>query len=248
MADASAVETPAEVSETPTAETALVARPSYVPTVYTSDADAEGEFTSDDQQRGRLVIVAKTGRLSNQFTPGDMLLNGEYVIGNTKTGLNVVAVGIKKIYQNDLDYDGGDFGDTVKTAVEIVERGGVLDYRPNGDKESTHYWKPVLQILWLIQRPEGLSADAAALFPFEIEGKEYMEAGYWAASKTAYNAIAKTLIQAKSAKGSVRTVSYKLTTKGEENRDGSLTWIQASIRATGPTSHSVLDYLKENHG
>lgn len=247
MADASVVEEPTEVSQTQT-ETAVVVRPNYAPSTYVSDSDAEGEFTSDDQLRGRLAIVAKVGKLSNIFNPGDMLLNGEYVIGNTKDGLNVVAIGIKKLYQNDLDFDGGDFGETVQKAVQVIEKGGVVDYRPNEDKTSTHYWKPVLQVIWLIEKPEGASADMAALFPFEIEGKDYAEVGYWAASKTAYNAIAKTLIQAKNAKGSVRTVSYRLTTKGESNRDATLSWIQASIRATGPTSQAILDFIQENHG
>lgn len=240
-----------EVASTPAADTQLVPQQDMPPAKYTESDDAEGEFDANDLDRAMLQIVAKTGDLSNIFTSGDILLNKEVVIcGITPKGttppisIEVTAVAIKKRYQNDLDIDGGEMGDTVDKATQVLERGGKLGYRPFKEKEATEYWKPILQVVFLIKMPANLSAAGQALFPFVIEGASYALVGYTARAKTAYNGIAKQLIGAKQAKGSVRTTTWNLSTKGENFENKS--WIQPLLRAAGPTSEAVLKFIAEN--
>lgn len=234
---------PEEPKASPVApSTALVVQPSRaLAPSYVSDEDAEGEFDRSDIQNAMLAIVAKTGELSNLFTPGDLLLNKEFVIGGVKSPVDLVAIAIKKRYQNDLDYDGGEMGDVVDKAIEITDRGGLLGYRPYEDKDSTHFWKPILQVLFLIKQPAGLSPAANSLFPFTVEGENYGRIGYTARTKTAYNGIAKVLIGAKQATGSVRLDTYRLSTEGETWKGKS--WIQPSLRVTGPTSEEMLKFI-----
>jgi hypothetical protein len=155
------------------------------------------------------------------------------------------VIKIKKRYQNDLPFaPGSDFGDVVDHASDFVEKGGVLEYRPFEDKISTHYWMPLLQILWLVKQPADLPPDAATLFPFELGGSNYAIVGYTARTKTAYNGVAKILIDAKSKRGTVRELAYRLTTKGESWQDRS--WIQANVRATGPVDPEIRKFIDAN--
>lgn len=232
-------ERPAAVTEVPS--TTLVVPPTNSLANYVEDEDAEGEFDRSDRVNAMMVIVAKTGELSNIHTPGDFLINKDLVIGGLKNPLNVVAIAIKKRYQNDLDFEGGDMGDTVDKAIEVTNRGGMLGYRPFEDKKSTHFWKPILQVLFFIQKPPNLSPAANALFPFEIEGADYGRFGYTARTKTAYNGIAKPLIGAKQDHGSVRLSSYALSVKGETWQTKS--WMQPSLKVTGPTSEEMLKFI-----
>lgn len=238
-------EKPADAAAAP--DKTVATRPAGTVTTF-NDEDASGEFTRDDVDKVYLSIVAKTGELSNLFTPGDFLLNKEFVIGGTKSPIDVIALGIKKRYQNDIPYDPSeDAGDTVDSAVEVAERSGVIGYRPFTDKVSTHFWKPILNVMFLIKRPENVTPDAVAMFPYEINGFDYALVGYTARTKTAYNGIAKPLIQAKlGAKKTVRGSVYSLSTKGETYEDKS--WIQPRLRATGAPTEEVLQFIRENNG
>lgn len=232
---------------TPATSTAVVPATSTAVTAYVADNEVEGEFDASDRERARLTVVAKTGKLSNVFTPGDILLNTEHVIGTVKQPLVVIPVSYKKLYQNDLDFDGGEMGDTVKSATEVLDRGGIVDYRPYEEKKATHYWKKVLQVIFLVQRPENLGPEAASMFPYAVEGNDYALVGFWASARSAYSGIAVPLINSK-LKGSIRRFTYNLSTKGEQNRDGSRTWIQTNLRVSGPTSDALTAFLKEIAG
>ena len=242
------MDAPAEEQQTtaaPVTDRTVATRPDMAPSTYVQEDGAEGEFDRNDQDKVYLSIVAKVGELSNLFTPGDFLLNKEYVIGGTKQPIEVIALGIKKRYQNDLDFDPtGEKAETVDTAVEVNARGGEVGYRPRGDKTSTHYWKPILQILFLVKKPANISPDAAMMFPYEIAGNDYAVVGYTARAKTAYNGIAKPLIQARNGKGGVRGMVYQLSVKGETYEGTS--WMQPKLRSTGQSSAEVLDYVREN--
>jgi glucose dehydrogenase len=235
-------------SEVASTSTAVAVRQSQAPAVYTQSESAEGEFDAGDMEKARLTIVAATGKLAAEFTPGDMLVNGEYVIGDKKSPLIVVPVAIRKLYQNDLDFDGGEMGDTVKTAVEVAERGGIVGYRPYLEKDATHYWKKVAQIVFAIQKPKNVTPAAEGLFLFDANGESYALASYWASSKTAYSGVAVPLVMAFQAKKTVRLSTYSLSTKGMSTADGKRSWIQATLRATGATPTDVLSMLTEIAG
>jgi hypothetical protein len=233
------------VPEPETTTSTLAVRDERAVVPFVEDNDAVGEFNADDVERAYMTIVSKVGELSNLFTPGEILLNKEFVIGSTKAPLEVIAIAIRKRYQNDLPF-GEEMGEEVNTAMEVLDKGGVMEYRPFADKTSTYYWKPILQVVFLVKKPEGLSPDAATFFPFAIGDSDYAVVGFSARTKTGYNGIAKPLIGLKRAKGNVRCRTWRLTTKGETWEDRS--WIQVSLRSTGDTTKEVLDFLTENHG
>lgn len=243
-----APEEPTTANAVPSTSSAIVTRQSQAPALYTQSESAEGEFDSGDMEKARLSIVAATGKLAAEFTPGDMLLNGEYVIGDKKSPLIVVPVGIRKLYQNDLDFDGGEMGETVRTAAEVAERGGVVGYRPYAEKDATHYWKKVAQIVFAIQKPKAITPAAEGLFLFDAAGESYALASFWASSKTAYSGIAVPLVMAFQAKKTVRLNTYTLSTKGQSTTDGKRSWIQASLRASGTTPQDVQNMLAEIAG
>ena len=230
------------------ADSQLAVRPpqALILAPYVDDTDAEGEFSSSDSIRPTMAIVAKTGDRSDQFAPGSIILNNEFVIGDIKHPVEIAAaIKIKKRFQNDLPFaPGSDFGDVVDHAADFVEKGGILEYRAFDDKISTHYWIPLLQIMWLVKQPVDLPPDAATLFPFELGGSNYAIVGYTARTKTAYNGVGKILIDAKNKRGTVRELAYKLTTKGESWLDRS--WIQANLRASGPVDPEVAKFIAEN--
>lgn len=212
--------------------------------------DSEAEYGAEDMERHVFQVVAKTGKLSNEFTPGDMLLNKETVIGNTKTPIEFAVVGMRKAYQNDLPF-GDDMGDTVYSATEVIDRGGTHGYRDFNDKDSTHFWKPILQTVLLIQLPAGVTdPSVTALFPFAIGDASYAVAKHGVYTKTGYNGVAKKLIglhQSQKLRGVAdgeKQVLWKLTTKGESTPDGSRSWIQPTASVVGPLSADVIEFVR----
>ncbi len=226
------------------ASNALTVRPDATLANYTSDDEVQGELTQDDQERAYLSIVAKTGEMSNTFTPGDLVLNGEFVIGGPKNPVDLVPIMFEKLYQNDLHRDLKEFGKEVKSAVNVLDLGGIVEYRPSEDKTSRHFWKPIIKALFLVKKPEGVNPAAAMFFPFEVNGEDYGVIGYTARTKTAYNGIAIPLASVKRAGKSIRAKVYRLSTKGETWEDKS--WIQPALRAIGETPAEILDFIKQN--
>lgn len=241
---ATATETQPEVPSTPSTDSTVAVRPGLAPAApFVEGEDASGEFDNSDVEKLYLTIVAKTGKLSNEFTPGDLLLNKEFVIGGTKSPITVVPMGLRKLYQNDLDFESNDeTGDIVSKQVDVLNRGGIVDYRPHNDKVSTHYWKKIANIPLLIELPADVSAEVEANFLYEIEGKLYAVVGYTARTKSAYNGIAKPVNQALKKFGIVRTKTYTLSVKGEDF-DGK-SWMQPNMRVSGNTSDAVQEFIR----
>ncbi len=249
MAQPDLVEVSSDEPELPSQE--IVPVETRSPAVFINTEDAEGEFSQDDRLRSYLSIVAKTGKMADIFTPGDIVVNQEFVIGGTKSPIEFVPIRIVKRYQNDVRFDPEEPADIVNSAVEVVQRGGVVGYRPFNDKESTHYWKPILQCLLLVKRPDNVPADVVMLFPFDIGGVSYGVMGYTARTKTAYNGFAKPLIEVKIGRGTVRDFNYRLTTKSESWHDPKTgedkSWIAVLARSVGPVTEEMAKFLRDNY-
>ena len=128
-------------------EKSLVARPSStlaVPANYTDTGGFDGEFTNEDRQTPRLQIVAKTGALSNEFPPGNFVLNKQADLG--KSPLKLVALRVKKLYQEVTDIEEGVMGRTFATAEEVRAAGlrvGLPTSKVVGEEAA-----PIMQILF----------------------------------------------------------------------------------------------------
>lgn len=222
----------------------LAARSDQSVTLY----DDDSEYGAGDMERHVFQIVAKTGKLSNDFSPGDMLLNKEVIVGNTKSAVEFAIIGMRKGYQNDLEF-GDDIGDTVYKATDVIDRGGTHGYRPYEDKDSTHFWKPILQLIIFLKQPAGAAESIAALFPFVVGNDSFTVAAYGVYTKTGYNGVAKKLIglhQSQKLRGIAdgeKRVLWKLTTKGETTPDGTKSWVQPTATVVGPLSTEVAEFL-----
>jgi hypothetical protein len=239
---------------------------------FTRTNEFVGEVDPEETLRPSLQIVAKTGKLADEFTPGDLLLNSEYVIGsagsNRAEGSPIVLVPVwfKKAYQNDLPKNEDEDGDSdysknvVDTLIEVKARGGVKGYRPFDDKVSTHFWKPVINAVFLIEMPENIGDDAKMMFPYQVGGKNYVFARYSARNKSAYGNQAKPGIglalldaqqKAQTVSGSIRDKVYRLSTKSvswQPPRGETRSWIEPSLRATGTTSKELKDFIASVEG
>jgi hypothetical protein len=218
-----------------------------VPTKYYEDDEAEGEFDGSDTIRATMTIVAKTGKMSNLFTPGSVLLNKDVVIGGIDSPVTVIPVTIKKMYQNDLHSDLKVMGAIAETAEQVIAKGGIAgEYRPSDDKVSRHYWKPIMKIGFLVKRPANASPAAAGMFQIEIDGEFYAPVRYTARAKTAYNGIAKVLSDIKSNQRSIRATTFNLTSRGEDWAEANKSWIQSNLTPVGPTNPNVIAFIKAN--
>ena len=250
-----------EQPQTDSTSTAVVVRPNQAPVLYVNSEEFRGEIDPNEKSRPRLGIVAKTGKLSDMFTPGDFLLNSEYVIGGTRSPIEVVPVIAEKLYQNDIAKNEDDeYGDIVETRVEITKRGGTFERRPFNDKFSTHYWMPIVRAVFLIKKPEGVSNEAAFMFPYKIGDSSYVFATYTARNKSAYGnqvkrgiglALLDAVDMARLSNGSIRDLIYKLSTSGEtytSPKGDQRAWIQPTLRACGSTSAEVKEFIKNYQG
>ena len=215
------------------------------PRNYIEDDDAEGEFDITDERMPRIQIVAKTGSLADEFKPGTILLNKEVTLADKEQALKVIPVKMCKSFQEDIPYGSG-IGDTVRKSEEVLARGGVLKYRPYNcpPDDFTRYWKPVLDILLLVEKPEHASEEASMYFFTELDGKMYMPARFGAYSKTQYTAFSDPLVRLKRAGKSISSVVFSLSTTSK-NRNGN-SWIQVNIRPFGHTSDAVKKFLAAN--
>lgn len=157
----------------------------------TGPSDMDGEFTSSDFRLPRLNLVQKVGQLSDSFDSGSIILNKEIVVSDGKTPVTVIALRMKKQYQEALPYGSDDMPRVFDTAQEVRENGGTVAYG-----KGAGVFGEVAHIEMLVAAPAGLDEDGMIHFAEEVEGKPFARVIYTAAS-TAYSGAAKPLITAR---------------------------------------------------
>ena len=192
--------------------------------------DLGGEISRGDVRLPRLNLVARTGNLAETFTPGGFVLNKEALLSDGKTPLIVVAVRLKKEYQEMLEYGDEATPRTFKTAAEVEEAGGELTW-----KRGENCFGEIAHIELLIEQPDSLEEDAEALFFFNGGEKNYAHCIFTVTS-TAYTAIAKTLISARM--NHLRDTGlvggkWELTSKLMKNAKNA--WYTPQIKSAGRT-------------
>jgi len=141
----------------------------------------------------RLNLVQKVGDLSNIFTPGTVVLDGQYVLSDAppksepSKPIRLVVVGFQPTKYFEA-VEGGLGGIVCSTLAEVAKNGGTLDY--NEAKALGKKWfKSSGTALVLIEKPEGNTLDC---FPVTIDGKSYALA-LWTLKGSGYNKGAKVL-------------------------------------------------------
>lgn len=242
-------ETSFEKQTKPAAEApseALVVKPESALAVpsYTDEAGFDGEFTREDRQTPRLQIVAKTGALSNEFPPGNFVINKQADLG--KGPLSVVALRVKKLYQEVTDIEEGVMGRTFSTAEEVRAAGlrvGTPTSKVVGEEAS-----PIMQVLFFIELPEGLKPEIADYFSCVLPNGKNGALALYTAARTNYRTVAQPLVTARDMNKQVRehgiwSQRWLLTAKLEKYE--SFSWWQGHLTPNGKLSEDNANYLKD---
>lgn len=189
---------PAARPEPAVASTAVAVQPApgavteyRAPASYADDSDSLG---MGDLKLPRINIVQKVGDLSNIFTPGDIVINGESVVlespgakGDNKDShpLVIVVTGFRSDRYAEKVAGGGQ-GRLVNNVEEVVKAGGTLDYNEN-KATGKPLFQQLAEGLILVQKPEGLDDPQ---FSYIADGKYYAPF-LWAMKGTAFTNGAK---------------------------------------------------------
>lgn len=150
---------------------------------YGDDSDSIG---IKDVNMPRLNIVQKVGDLSNVFTEGAIVFNGELVLlespKSDKSGkaLKIIVAGFRadRFVQKTV---GGAQGDIVDTEEQVFKKGGTTDYNEAAASRKPYY-QTLAECLIIIEKPEEINDPS---FKYFINGKAYAPA-LWSQKGTAY--------------------------------------------------------------
>ena len=232
---------------TPPQPTQLAVKPDSTlaaPSSYTDAGGFDGEFTREDRQTPRLQIVAKTGALSNDFNPGSFLLNKQADLG--KNPLGVVALRVKKLYQEVTSIEEGVMGRTFATAEEVRAAGlrvGLATSKVAGEEAA-----PIMQILFFIELPDGLKPEVADHFSCVLPSGKQGALALYTAARTNYRTVAQPLVTARDMNKQVRengvwSQRWQLSAKLEKYE--SFSWWQGHLTPSGKLDQADADYLKD---
>lgn len=170
-----AVEVPmADIDDT--AETAVTIRNSG------STGMVTGAITQRDIPMPVLSIAYGVGELATRFSPGDLILDREYMLVQKTQPLNVVVISANVYWKEYLDqaaFQAGLKARIFNTEEEVLASGGTIGYGPNGERPT---FKRAMTLKMLIEKPANVTC---MLFAWDINGKSYAPA-VWYVDKTAY--------------------------------------------------------------
>lgn len=165
-----------------------------------------GDFDQGDISFPRLQIAQGVGPLSDTHKKGDIVLDGEVVIGGPEMDpLDVTVVRIAKMFEEDLPFGGEEVPRIVPTKAEVLALGGVLEWI-NGEKPS---WKPVAEALVCIK-----GNDDVNVFPYSHKKDNYAFA-LWKIKGVAYRRAAVPIFTAATMyyRDGLRNGSFNVTTE-----------------------------------
>ena len=186
----------------------------------------EGDIGLGDIIMPRINLVQKVGPLSEEFTPGDIVLNKELVIfsfppkgkESEAKPIEFTVLGFRPtIYTERVP--GGALGRNAKTPQEVRALGGTTDYDVNKRSAEKGEEIPLFQqlstALVLIKRPEGIDEEGIH-FTYEHDGVRYALA-QWSMKGAAFTAGAKVIKTARRighlARGGYTSYPYSMTTR-----------------------------------
>lgn len=181
------------------------------PASYGDDADQTG---ANDIIVPRINIVQKVGDLSNQFTEGDIILNGQLVIARSVKGrvgpvdpangnkpspaspetIRVIIAGFRPDRYVEKT-DGQTRGEIVDSEQQVYAKGGTLNYN-EAKQTGKKLYQTLAECVALIEKPENCQDDTS--FPYVADGKLYAVVK-WSFKGGAYTNGAKVLRTARKA-------------------------------------------------
>lgn len=184
---------------TPNPGVPAVVPPAGVPATQTGNSGFydDQNISASDLKLPRFNIVQKVGELSNNFPHGSILLDGSLVLAEgpkpnqESAPVRILVVGLtpKKFVEK---VEGGGRGNIVDTEVQVVEKGGTLDFN-EAKLTGKPLYQPLITALILVEKPASVSDN---MFPLDIDGKKYALALY-SMKSTAYTNAAKLFLTAR---------------------------------------------------
>ncbi len=244
VAEAAPVKAPTGPTVTQNDETAVIpASPAgaveKAPTYFDDES-----LDPNDLVLPRFNIVQKVGELSNNFTPGSLLLNSQLVIAPAGQGttlskaINILVVGFQPTTFVER-VEGGLKGNFFRSEAEVEKAGGTLDWNEAQATGKTVYQRSATALI-LIEQPEGLDE---ASFPNVIGGKNYALAlftmkgtGYTNGAKHFKSARKIGHLRKNGYRGGFWTLQSQLKKFGEN---------YAYIPVVKPTTQSTPEFRKE---
>jgi hypothetical protein len=234
-----------EAPEKPEKALAVMPKQSIIPAGAES-GDVSGEVDQSDIKLPYLNIVQGVGDLSENFTPGQIVLAGEVALTEPpkKEGkgaiIEMVIVWAKKQFIEKLPYGTDERARIFDTEAGVVEAGLHLDWIDNTPPPAG----PLLTALILVKKPEDCEEESAY---FSLEyGKDVYAPCMWRLQNTAYTRAAKTILTAKAMSRNAALASnrFQLATKREKVGQN---WIfTPNLRAGGKYDADFVEFVKAN--
>lgn len=190
----------------------------------------------------RLNMVQKVGPLSEQFTPGLLVLDQELVLPQP---LDAVLLGFRPTRYVER-VPGGALGNICNSEAEVVEAGGTLDFKEAQSTDKPWYQYEATAIL-LIKKPDAVTDDSK--FPFEFDGKKW-GLFTWSMKGSAYTHAVKPLKTARRI-GYLRanlgkeyySFTFKITVDLEKFRTGNAAYVPVFEKGD-ETSKEFIKFIK----
>lgn len=153
-----------------------------------------GEIDESDIILPRLNLVNPTSKLCTEddMPIGSFVLEKEVVLATREGKLNFVVLDLTKLFQQKVDYQGGETPNVVATKAEVLEAGGTLDWSPEAVEDETYY-QNLAHVVMLVQAPSDLDESELHRFPLEYDGAHWARVIFTVAGG-AYNSFAKAIV------------------------------------------------------
>lgn len=223
-------------------------------TGLTGASGIQGDFDRDDLVIPYLNVVAKTGNLSDTFTPGHIVYNKEVVVSDGKKPIIVTALSLKKYWEEKLDAD--EWGDVSARRFDSYDEALAEGYSKDYDSEKRVI--PVASIMVLVPIDRDYASIEAPLNLHECIKEQtkrvfngepvfaYTRAIYIARG-SAYRNVAMPLITATSMghlrKGKIHHGGFALTTKLDSFKNNS--WWAPKLSSAGKHTPEFIRWLDE---
>ena len=177
-------------------------------------AGVSGDFDLSDITFPKLQLVHGIGPLSDEFSKGGIVLDGETLISDGSDEVEMTVVKIAKMFEENIPFETGEIPRIVATKEELLALGGDTEYGardPKTGKSEPPSWKPIADALICIKDPTG---EDSTNFPYEFEGANYAFA-MWRIKNSAYRRAAVPIFTAATMyyRQGLRTGSFLLTTE-----------------------------------
>ena len=196
-----------------------------------------GEVSRSDIVRPTLNIVHAVGPLSEDFTPGQLVLNRELVIAEPEKPITLMVLSLDKFFMENVPYGGDETARTFST-LEEVKKAGLHCEWINDQKPPCG---PAAKALVAIQ-----SDVESGLYPFSFDGKFYAIAE-WSLRGVAFTRAGKLIITASQwgLKDGLHNGSWTLSTRREKLGSN---WVWVPVLKAGPRNSKELAEFFTNLG